>query len=487
MDTFQNIINIINPLLLVVYVITIMLVVIFTVLENRSPLNTISWILVLIFLPVIGFIIFIFFGQNYRKEKIIARKGLRNHELFSNIAHTQIFKITEGEMIDHPTLNKHRNIITLLLNNSNAVVTSGNKIKILHNGEATFDSIIESLEQAQNFIHLEYYIFTDDEIGRKIIEVLKRKAAEGIEVRLIVDDVGSWELKKPFFDEMWNAGIQTYSFLQVRFPNLTSKVNYRNHRKIIVVDGLIGFLGGINIADRYVKGSEKLGFWRDTHLKIEGNSVNALHTVFLTDWYFVSQIELHDNKYFALREPIGEHIMKIVASGPDSDWPGIMMGIFHAISSAEKSVYIATPYFMPSESVLLALKTVALGGVDVRIIIPERSDAIVTHLSSKSFISEMLEADVKFYFYQKGFLHSKTIVVDESIAIIGSANMDFRSFEQNFEITAFIYDEEIATEMKDSFMDDIKNSCLIDIAGWRSRSKVEKIKESFARLMSPLL
>ncbi len=487
MDTFQNIINIINPLLLVVYVITIMLVVIFTVLENRSPLNTISWILVLIFLPVIGFIIFIFFGQNYRKEKIIARKGLRNHELFSNIAHTQIFKITEGEMIDHPTLNKHRNIITLLLNNSNAVVTSGNKIKILHNGEATFDSIIESLEQAQNFIHLEYYIFTDDEIGRKIIEVLKRKAAEGIEVRLIVDDVGSWELKKPFFDEMWNAGIQTYSFLQVRFPNLTSKVNYRNHRKIIVVDGLIGFLGGINIADRYVKGSEKLGFWRDTHLKIEGNSVNALHTVFLTDWYFVSQIELHDNKYFALREPIGEHIMQIVASGPDSDWPGIMMGIFHAISSAEKSVYIATPYFMPSESVLLALKTVALGGVDVRIIIPERSDAIVTHLSSKSFISEMLEADVKFYFYQKGFLHSKTIVVDESIAIIGSANMDFRSFEQNFEITAFIYDEEIATEMKDSFMDDIKNSCLIDIAGWRSRSKVEKIKESFARLMSPLL
>ncbi|ASB48707.1 cardiolipin synthase [Alkalitalea saponilacus] len=487
METFQDIINIINPLVLVVYVITILIVVVFTVLENRSPLKTISWVLVLIFLPVIGFIFFIFFGQNFRKEKIIARKGLRNHDLLSNLAHAQIHRLSEGEMFDNQAVEQNRNLITLLLNNSNAVVTVGNSIKILQNGRVTFSEIIESLQKAKQFIHLEYYIFADDKIGGKIKSILKRKASEGVEVRLIVDDVGSWELKKPFFDEMWQAGVQAYSFLQVRFPNLTSKVNYRNHRKIIVIDGEVGFIGGLNIADRYLDGNGEVGLWRDTHLKIEGDAVKTLQTVFLTDWYFVSQTELNDRKYFPTKEPLGQKMVQVVASGPDSDWPGIMMGIFHAIASARKYVYIATPYFMPSESVLLALKTAALGGVDVRIIIPERSDAFVTLLSSRSFIKEMQEAEVKFYFYREGFLHSKVMVVDDTIAIIGSANMDFRSFEQNFEITAFIFDEESAVEMRETFMDDIRASRLVDPEEWSNRPLIEKTKESFARLMSPLL
>jgi cardiolipin synthase A/B len=487
MESLQNFLNIVNPFIIGIYVISILFVVVFTVLENRNPLKTISWVLVLIMLPVIGFIFFIFFGQNFRKEKIIARKGLRNVDLLSNLAHAQIHRISEGEMFDNHALEQHRNLITMLLNNSNAVVTIGNSVKILQNGTATFDAILQALENAKQFIHLEYYIFDNDEIGGKIIEILKRKTAEGVEVRMIVDDVGSWELKKPFFSEMWDAGIQIYSFLQVRFPNLTSRVNYRNHRKILIIDGHTGFIGGINIADRYQYGSERYGIWRDTHVKIEGDAVNTLQTVFLTDWYFVSQKEIHDRKYFPTKEPAGQKMVQIVASGPDSDWPAIMMGIFQAIVSSRKYVYIATPYFMPSESVLLALKTAALGGVDVRILIPERSDAFVTLLSSRSFIREMLDADVKFYFYQKGFLHSKVMVVDDSLGIVGSANMDFRSFEQNFEVTAFIFDELTAMELKNTFLDDLKESREITLDEWPQRPKIQKIKESFARLVSPLL
>lgn len=487
MDSLQAIIDVVNPLLLVAYIISILVVVVFTVLENRNPLKTISWVLVLLMLPVLGFIFFIFFGQNFRKEKIIARKGLRNVDLLSNLAHAQIHRLSEGHMFDNQALEEKRTLIQLLLNNSNAVVTVGNQLQILQNGGPTFEAILEALEAAEKFIHLEYYIFADDEIGGKIKAMLKRKAAQGVEVRLIVDDVGSWELKKPFFREMWNAGIQAYSFLQVRFPNLTSKVNYRNHRKIVIVDGHTGFLGGINIADRYEKGSKDYGIWRDTHIRISGDAVKTLQTVFLTDWFFVSQHELHDRKYFPTMEAQGQKMVQIVASGPDSDWPGIMMGIFHAIVAARRYVYIATPYFMPSESVLMALKTAALGGVDVRILIPERSDAHITLLSSRSFIREMLDAQVRFYFYQKGFLHSKVMVVDDQVGIVGSANMDFRSFEQNYETTAFIFDEETAQDLQSTFLNDLKDSREITLYDWPQRPKTEKIKESFARLVSPLL
>ncbi len=487
MDFIQNITQFVSPVLLSIYIISILVVAVYTVLENRNPVKTISWVLVLILLPVIGFIFFIFFGQNFRKEKIIARKGLRNHDALSRLAHDQIHRLSEGEIFENPSMEEKRSLITLLLNNSNAVVTIGNNVDVLQNGKATFDSIIEALEMAKSFIHLEYYIFADDHIGGVIKEILKKKAAQGVEVRLIVDDVGSWELKKPFFKEMWAANIQAYSFLQVRFPNLTSKVNYRNHRKIIVIDGNIGFLGGINIADRYMNGSPEYGVWRDTHLMIKGDAVNTLQTVFLTDWFFVSQTEIHDRKYFPVKKPLGKKTVQIVASGPDSDWPAIMMGIFQAIASAKKCVYIATPYFMPSESVLLALKTAALGGVDVRIIIPEKSDAFVTLLSSHSFIREMLEAEVKFYFYQKGFVHSKVMIVDDVISVIGSANMDFRSFEQNFEVTAFIYDEETLRELKESFFDDLSHSREIILEEWNKRPVIQKSKESFARVVSPLL
>lgn len=478
---------IIQTILISAYAITILVVVILIMLENRSPLKTITWILVLMLLPGIGVVFYIFFGQNLRKEKIIAKKGLKNDDLLVSMAHAQISRMGDGSLIENDSINNKKHIIQLLLNNSNSVVTIGNKLKVLNNGAETFDAILMALKQAQSFIHIEYYIFANDNIGRQVIEILKQKAAQGLEIRMIVDDVGSWELKQPFFDDLISSGIQVESFLQVRFPKFTSRVNYRNHRKILIVDGQVGFVGGINVADRYINGDASYGIWRDMHLMVEGDAVNALQMVFLSDWYFVRQVELAEKKYFPPKSPAGDSLVQITSSGPDSDWPAIMMGIFHAIASAQNYVYIATPYFMPGETVLMALKSAALGGIDVRILIPQKSDAWFTKLCSYSYVKELLEADIKVYFYTKGFLHSKMMVVDDVLSTLGSANIDFRSFEQNFEINAFMFDENIAREMKETYLNDLNDAIEIEYDQWKGRPLKQKIQESFARLFSPLL
>jgi cardiolipin synthase len=456
-------------------------------MENRSPLKTIAWVLVLMLLPGIGIIFYVFFGQNLRKEKIIARKGLKNDELLSSMAMAQIGRLSDNDFKDSPRIHSKKHILRLLLNNSNAVITVGNRVTVLNNGSATFGEILTALREARSFIHMEYYIFANDNIGREIVNILKAKAAEGVEVRVIVDDVGSWELKRSFFDDLRAAGILIESFLQVRFPKFTSRVNYRNHRKIVIVDGLVGFLGGINVADRYLENNPEHGYWRDMHLKIEGDAVNPLQMVFLTDWYFVRQEELADSKYFPPKQPVGDSLVQITASGPDTDWPSIKMGVFQAIASAQKYVYIATPYFMPGETILMALKTAAMGGVDVRLLIPRKSDAIFTGYGSHSYVKELLEANVKVYFYKRGFLHSKMLVSDDVLSTIGSTNIDVRSFEQNFEVNAFMLDEKIAVELRQTFIDDLCNAKKIEYNAWISRPLIRKMKESFARVFSPLM
>ncbi len=487
MDLLEQIHQLVIPFLIVSYAISILLVIGVVVLENRNPLKSVSWIMILLLLPGLGIIFYLFFGQNLRKEKIIAHKGLKNLDQLFSLAQAQITRLDEDNLLKGTPAHTKLNLVRLLLNSSNSLITVGNRVTVLSSGTKKFEALRKAITEAKHFIHLEYYIFDLDDIGTIIKNLLIDKARQGVEVRIIVDDVGSWELKSSFFKELRAEGVEVESFLKVRFPWLTSKVNYRNHRKIVVIDGEIGFIGGINIADRYLKGSEVYGIWRDTHLMIEGDAVNSLQTTFLIDWYFVSQTELAEPKYFPTKKTLGDKIVQISASGPDSDWPAIMMGFFEAVSSANKYVYMATPYFTPSESVLMAIKTAAMGGVDVRIIMPEKSDAFITLLSSRSFIKELLEAGVKVYFYQKGFLHAKTMVVDNVLAAVGSANMDFRSFEQNFEITAFLYDEEIASVMQNAFLADLDDSRQLTLEGWASRSVKEKAKESFARLFSPLL
>ena len=375
----------------------------------------------------------------------------------------------------------------LLIKNSRSRLTENNKVEVLNNGKETFDSIIEALNNAQDHIHLEYYIIEDDEIGNRIKDILIKKAKEGIKIRLIYDDVGSWGLGHDFILDLIEAGIDLYSFMPVRTYRFANKINNRNHRKIIVVDGITGFVGGLNIADRYLKGRDGKGFWRDTHLRLEGDAVKSLQEIFLIDWFFMSSVLLSEERYFPVHSISEKHLIQISPSGPDSDWSCIMQTFFAAITTATNYIYISTPYFLPNESILTAIRTAALSGVDVKIILPEKNDSFLTNFSSRSYVQGLLEAGVNVYFYNKGFTHSKLLMVDDVFATVGTANMDIRSFDQNFEVNALIYDEEITLKLKSDFIKDIGNSNLVSLKTFKNRPLLEKLKESFARLFSPLL
>jgi len=307
-----------------------------------------------------------------------------------------------------------------------------------------------------------------------------------VEVRIIVDDVGSWGLNKKFFRNMRNRGIEIYPFMEVRFPRLTSKVNHRNHRKLTVVDGKTGFIGGMNIADRYANGDPKLGYWRDTHLKITGDAAASLQVIFAADWYFVSKQDLKGREYFPRFSETAGIPVQVCAGGPDHDWEGIAQAFFSAITNARKRIHLVTPYLMPPAALLEALKTAALSQLDVRIIIPQKSDSRVSQWCSFSYIEELLEAGVRIFFYQNGFIHSKYMLVDDSFSTIGTSNFDFRSFETNFEANAFIYSHSFLKEVEAHFLEDQQNCIEIKLAQWRKRPLINKFREALAHIVSPM-
>ena len=474
-------------LVTILYFLTVVFIAILIILENRNPVKTISWILVLVLLPIAGIVIYLFFGQEYRKTKMYSRKGLKDLEKLRNLTLEQIGNLPNNRFQISERLYSKKRLMNLLLSNSNAILTNNNKVQVLKNADETFPEIFRSIEQAKHHIHLEFYIVEDDSIGNYLRELLILKAREGVEVRFIYDDVGSWELKRKFIRSMSDAGVKVDCFMRVRFPNLTSKVNYRNHRKILVVDGDTAFVGGLNFADRYQNGVPGIGKWRDTHLKVTGGAATVLQIIFMADWYFVSKEILKGEKYFRPFEVGTGKLIQIVASGPDSDWEGISQAYFAAIATATEFVYISTPYLMPPSDIMTALKTSALGGIDVRIIVPGLSDAITSKWGTNSYIEELLDAGVKMYFYKAGFIHSKVIVVDGIISSIGTANLDFRSLETNFEVNAMIYDEETAQILTDQFLEDQEKSSEVVLEEWINRPRLNKIKESFARILSPML
>jgi cardiolipin synthase A/B len=469
-----------------IFLVTAIPVAIMIILEKRSPFKTAAWVLALILLPVFGVVFYLFFGQEYRKKKLFSRKGLKSLNRYRQLSFRQLRQFEQSLNNLSPQVRKKENIIRLLLKNSNALLTTGNQLKLLNNADETFEAIFDAIKNATHHIHLEYYILENDKIGNKLKELLIEKNKEGVEIRIIVDDVGSWSLGNKYISELRKNGIEIYSFMEVRFPRLTSRVNYRNHRKIVVVDGEIGFTGGINFADRYLKGVKEIGPWRDTHLQIEGDAVNCLQVVFASDWFFVVHENLTGRKYFPQLSEFPGTPLQISASGPDSDWDSIGQAFFTAISGAKSGIYIATPYLMPPLEIIYALKTAALSNVDVRILMPEKSDSIIPHWSSFSYIEELLEAGVRVFFYQNGFIHSKYIIVDKVFSTVGTTNLDFRSLETNFEVNAFIYDEAFSAELERQFKTDLKNSSEIKLEEWRQRKWHFKLRESLAHLVSPL-
>ncbi|MGD9929794.1 MAG: cardiolipin synthase [Mangrovibacterium sp.] len=469
------------------YLLTVIFIAVLIVLENRSPLKTISWVLVLVLLPFAGMIFYLFFGQEYRKKKMFSRKGLGDLEKLRKLTQDQLDLLPRNYEGFSDAVYRKRHLIKLMLSNSKALLTDDNEVKILKNGEQAFPAMFQAMEKARHHIHIEFYIIESDTVGNQLRELLILKAREGVEVRVIFDDVGSWQLPKKYIRSLEEAGVRIDCFMKVRFPMLTSRVNYRNHRKIIVVDGEVAFVGGLNIADRYLHGTRQLGGWRDTHLMLKGGAATGLQVIFMADWFFVSKEILKGRKYFRYLTHGEGKLVQMVASGPDSDWESIGQAYFSAIASARERVFIATPYLIPTTEIANAMKVAALGGIDVRILLPQKSDAITPKWSTDSYVGELLEAGVKIYFYQPGFMHSKLIVVDGVFSSVGTANFDFRSLETNFEVNAMIYDEGVATELERQFFQDLAQSREILLDDWRKRHWWAKIKESFARLLSPVL
>jgi cardiolipin synthase len=457
---------------------------------KRDPMRTMMWIIVLYFLPVIGLVLYIFFGQNYRKTKIFSRKALKDLKYLDRLTRQQVLMLRKSEIFeDYPEKTGFKNIMTLLLNNSKAIITEMNSIEMYHTGKETFEAIKEALLSAKDHIHMEFYIIEDDKIGNEIKDILIRKAKEGVSVRVIYDDVGSWSLSWRFIRAIRKANGKIKPFMKVRFPFLSSKLNYRNHRKILIIDGKIAFMGGINIADRYITGGV-FGHWADTHMKLEGESVQSLQAIFMVDWYFVSkEILLRKHKLYFPDNTVNNRILiQIVTSGPDSDWASIMQAYFAIINSAKRHIYISTPYFTPNEGVLTAIKTMSLSGVDVRLMLPENNDSHLVYWSTLSYLGELMDAGVKVYLYNKGFIHSKFITVDGQLSAVGSANIDMRSFEHNFEVMAIIYDEQTTKQLETSFQIDIQNNSKpVNREKWENRPWHKHAEEGIARLLTPLL
>lgn len=448
------------------------------VLDNRNPVKTMSWILILMFIPIVGLVFYFFFGRSQRRERIIGKKS------YGRLLKKPMAEYLSQDTDTLPT--EYIRLIQLFQHTNQAFPFEGNRVEAFTGGYTKLQALLRELQKARHHIHMEYYIIEDDAIGRMVRDVLIDKARQGVEIRVIYDDVGCWHVPHHFFEEMRNAGIEVRSFLKVRFPLFTSKVNYRNHRKIVVIDGRVGFVGGMNLAERYMRGFS-WGIWRDTHLLIEGKAVHGLQTTFLLDWYFVDRTLITASRYFPKIESCGDSLVQIVTSEPVGPWKEIMQGLAMAISGAQKYFYLQTPYFLPTEQILSAMQTAALSGVDVRLMLPERADNRVTHLGSHSYLADVLRAGVKVYFYKKGFLHSKLMVSDDMLSTVGSTNVDFRSFEHNFEVNAFMYDLETALQMKEIFLEDQRECTQLFLKNWVKRSWRQKAAESVVRLLAPLL
>jgi len=468
----------------VLYLIFIGTVVFF---ESDDPSTTVAWLLVIIFLPIVGFILYIMMGRNisktFRRVRDIS-KGTKKEKRAA----------IQKELVEYlpPIRNKKNEYISkylmnLLLNNSNAPFSINNKVEALANGSNTYFRMLKDIKEAKESIHFEFFIIKNDGIGNEFKKALIKKAKEGLEVRVIYDSVGCWKLGKEYITDLKNAGAQVYAFAPVLFPLLSRDLNYRNHRKIIVIDGKIGFTGGLNIGDEYLGKNDFLGFWRDTHLRLVGESVNSLQEIFIKDWEMVSKEYIDHPRYFnKFKEIVGDSLIQIVSSGPDSDWQCIMKAYFMMIAKAQKRVWINTPYLVPEKSLRIGLITAALSGVDVRIIIPNKPDHYFVYWASRDNIEELLRAGVKIYTYEKGFIHSKIILVDSIVGTVGTANLDYRSLEINYEVNAFIYDENIVNDLEKHYMRDLKHSKEIILEEHLNRGIKEKFLEAAGRLVSPL-
>lgn len=465
-------------LLVIAYAVTIVSCIVVVLSENRNPIRSLSWMISLIFLPVIGLVFYLFFGRSLRNTRMISHSGKRR--LMERNKEVSV-KVTNTDL-----LPSRRQIVKLADSLTRAPLTRNNEIEIFTEGSAKFESLEKDLRSARHNIFLQYYIFSDDEVGRTIASILKEKARAGVDVKVIYDHVGSFSSRSRFFKDLRAAGVDARPFFRVTFPTLASRINWRNHRKIVVIDNTIGYIGGMNIADRYVKRVGNEGPWRDTHFRVQGDIVSQLIYSFAIDWSFMGQPLLNTGPALPHHAP-NDLGIQFVASGPTTNWDNLSLCFLKAISSAHKSIYIQTPYFLPTEALLKALQAAALSKVDVRVMIPRRSDSRLLQLASFSYVTECLKAGIKVYLYEDGMIHAKTMIVDDDMVTAGSTNFDFRSLENNFECNLIVFDSDFNRRMRDIFFSDLTHCSKLTYKAWHCRPWHQRLLESIVRLTAPVL
>lgn len=466
-------------LLIIAYGITVISIVGIVLSENRNPVKSLAWITVLLLFPVGGLVLYLFFGRSIKNTHMISRRNKRKLRQGESTVTTVIPENYTPEM---------RQLTELGRSLCGATFYPDNRVEVYCYGRDKFEALFNDIRAAEEYIHLQYYIIEDDHIGRALRDALIERAKAGVKVRVIYDDFGCWGVSRKFFRSMREAGIDIHPFFKVVFPPFATRINWRNHRKLAVIDGEVAYVGGMNVADRYIDGGSKFGCWRDTHMRITGPAVAAVQYSFAVDWSFMGQSLLQEPVDMSLPKGPGEAAgLQMMRCGPTSEWSNVSLYMLKAIGNAKKRVYIQTPYFLPTDAMLSALQAAALSRVDVRVMIPLKSDSSTLTLASYSYIMECLRAGIKIYLFEAGMLHSKTMMIDDRLSAIGSANIDFRSFEHNFEETMFIFSSEVNTTLRTQFMADLQQSTRVRASVWRRRPIIQKAKESIVRLLSPVL
>lgn len=469
--------------LLIAYLFTVLGVMATVLSENRNPLKASAWLMIVGLIPVFGLILYVIFGQDQRRLHSINRRFNRRV-----MRRPQVLSLPQHLKKKRQPNELNQRLIELLERNSGSTLLQLQSLDIYCWGSEMYEALFQDLEAAEEYIHIQAYIFADDEILSRLSEILIRKCQEGVAVRLIYDHLGAYNVPESAWNRLREAGVQVYAFMRVAFPLLSTTVNYRNHRKITVIDGKVGYVGGMNFAQRYLSGNE-MGRWRDTHFRLTGVAVAGLQSSFLIDWYAVSRRVVNIDRYLAPAVGPNEYSpsLQFVPGGPISTWRTIEQAIIYLISRANHSICIQTPYFLPTENLNNALITAALAGVRVELMLPRKTDSRLTTYAARSYFGQLLEAGVKIFFYQHGFLHSKLLLIDDQVSTIGSANMDFRSLEHNFEISGFVYDEGVARRLHNLFEQDKEACAELTRGEWEARGRLSRFAESFMRLFAPLL
>ena len=474
----SGLLDFLSPLHNIVYLLYIVLIagaVIVVISENRSPIKTIAWLLVLIFVPLFGLIIYYFFGQDTRRMRQLSVKK------FQKIKNLSFKSLIPNRNV--AILPEYANLINLLKKSNLSPVLQGSKVEVITEGTRMFEVLLEDIQNAKHHIHIEIFIFNNDRTGKIVRDRLMKKAMEGVEVRFIYDKVANWLVPKKFYTEMKKSGVKIASLMDAKFVKLGEKLNYRNHRKVIVIDGITSYIGGMNISNNYFINPK----WRDTHLRVQGQGALGLQACFLIDWYSSGEPFLDDEIYFPKAKDYTQNLMQIATGGPYSLYHNLLQATVNIIIGAKKYIYMQTPYFLPSESLLQALQMAALSGIDVRLMVSGKSDSSYVDPASRSYYADLLETGMKIYELQGKFIHAKTLVTDDMLSVIGSANLDFRSFETNFEINCYLYDPHIARLNKEIFFRDMEYCKEIRFDEWIKRPKRKKFFESVMRLFAPLM